>query len=390
MSQIFVKTRFFPRFIEKWEMSTRMNNVMDVINAERIEDVQAALQEPGDARLRIRGGGSKTALSAPRPGEQLLDLSRLSGILEYEPGEYTFTALAGTPIREVEATLAEHGQYLPFDPPLAGAGATLGGTVAAGLSGSGRQRYGGVRDFLIGARFVDGQGRLVRGGGKVVKNAAGFDLPKLMVGSLGRLGALVDLSFKVFPRPAAYASVKTPFASLDEAVDAMVRLSAAPLDVEALDLTPGEEGFILWARLGGVAEVLDERAERLRGFLNGGDILTGEEERAHWRTAGDFAWLPAGASLVKVALTPAQVPALEKRLPGPADSPRRYSVGGALAWLAWQAPLAELDAILTDLNLPGLLILGDSQPALIGRRPDAAFLDRIKRVLDPEGRLLEF
>ncbi len=367
-----------------------MNNVMDVINAERIEDVQAAMQEPGDARLRIRGGGSKTALSTPRAGERILDLSRLSAILEYEPGEYTFTALAGTPIRKVEAALAEHGQYLPFDPPLAGAGATLGGTVATGLSGSGRQRYGGVRDFLIGARFVDGQGRLVRGGGKVVKNAAGFDLPKLMVGSLGRLGALVELSFKVFPKPAAYATVETRFVSLDQAVDAMVSLSAAPLDVEALDLTPDAEGFVIWARLGGVADVLDERAERLRAFLDGGHILTGEEERAHWRTAGDFAWLPADASLIKVALTPAQVAALEKRLPGPGDSPRRYSVGGALAWLAWQASISDLDAILTDLNLPGLLILGDGQPALIGRRPDPVYLDRIKRTLDPAGRLLKF
>lgn len=367
-----------------------MNNVMDVINAERIEDVQAVMQEPGDARLRIRGGGSKTALSTPRTGERILDLSRLSGILEYEPGEYTFTALAGTPIREVQAALAEHGQYLPFDPPLAGAGATLGGTVASGLSGSGRQRYGGVRDFLVGARFVDGQGRLVRGGGKVVKNAAGFDLPKLMVGSLGWLGALVELSFKVFPRPAAYATVAAPFASLDDAVDAMVRLSDAPLDVEALDLTPDADGFTLWARLGGVAQVLDERAERLRSFLDGGDILVGEEERAHWRTVGEFAWLSGDASLIKVALTPIQVATLESRLPAPADSPRRYSVAGNLAWLAWSTPISELDAILAGLNLPGLLVLGDGQPALLGRRPDARFLVRIKRVLDPAGRLLGF
>ena len=107
--------------------------------------------------------------------------------------------------------LAEHGQYLPFDPPLAAAGATLGGTVAAGLSGPGRYRYGGVRDFVLGVRFVDGMGNLVRGGGKVVKNAAGFDFPKLMVGSLGRLGVLAELSFKVFPQPPAFATLAVSY-----------------------------------------------------------------------------------------------------------------------------------------------------------------------------------
>src|SRR5690606_27154197 len=139
-------------------------------------------------RLHVRGGGTKTALSRPADGAALLATSGLSGILEYEPGEFTFTARAGTPLSEIERALAENGQYLPFDPPLVKHGAPLGGTIAAGLSGSGRQRCGGVRDFLIGVRFVDGQGQLVRGGGKVVKNAAGFDLPKLLIGSVGRLG----------------------------------------------------------------------------------------------------------------------------------------------------------------------------------------------------------
>ena len=142
----------------------------------------AAIQEVQEAvlatpRLHVVGGHSKPALSTPADQSvAALEMTGLSGILEYDPGEYTFTALAGTSLATVEAALAEHGQYMPFDPPLVEAGATLGGTVAAGLSGSGRQRYGGVRDFLIGVRLVDGQGRLVRGGGKVVKNAAGFDL----------------------------------------------------------------------------------------------------------------------------------------------------------------------------------------------------------------------
>ena len=174
-------------------------------------------------RVHVRGGGSKPALSTScRASDALsLDLSRLNGVVDYQADEYTFTARAGTPVADVEAMLAERGQYLPFDPPFAARGATLGGTVAAGLSGSGRYRYGGVRDFLIGMRFVDGQGQEVRGGGTVVKNAAGFDFPKLFVGSLGRLGVLTELTFKVFPQPPAYATVTANFDSLADLLSAL-------------------------------------------------------------------------------------------------------------------------------------------------------------------------
>src|SRR4051812_30769686 len=130
------------------------------------------------------GAGTKPRLSAVGAVPKL-STQKLSGIVEYEPDEFTFTALAGTPVREIAASLAERGQYLPFDPMLLDSGATLGGTVAAGFSGPGRFRYGGLRDFILGVRFVDGMGRLLRLGGKVVKNAAGFDVPKFMVGSLG-------------------------------------------------------------------------------------------------------------------------------------------------------------------------------------------------------------
>ena len=151
-------------------------------SAEAVEAVR------GSKRLRPRGAGTKPALCAVDDEVSILDLSGLSGIIEYDPCEYTFTALGGTPVAEVEEALGKNGQYLPFDPPLREAGSTLGGTVAAGLSGPGRYRYGGVRDFLIGASFIDGDGRELRGGGKVVKNAAGFDFPKLLTGSLGELG----------------------------------------------------------------------------------------------------------------------------------------------------------------------------------------------------------
>src|SRR5437660_3460343 len=135
-------------------------------------------------------------------------MTGLSGIVEYEPSEFTFTALAGTRVTEIAEALRKRGQYLPFVRLLWVAGATLGGTVASGLSGPGRFRFGGLRDFILGVRFVDGTGRLLRMGGKVVKNAAGFDLPKFFVGSLGRFGVLAEITFKVFPQRLASRTLK--------------------------------------------------------------------------------------------------------------------------------------------------------------------------------------
>ena len=136
--------------------------------------------------------------------------------------------------------LAEHGQYLPFDPLLAEAGATLGGTVAAGANGPGRYRYGGLRDFILGVRYVDGEGQIVYAGGKVVKNAAGFDIPKFMVGSLGQFGALVEMTFKVFPKPEAYATLRLECASVVDGANAIIRLTGQPLDLDAV--RPGGDG----------------------------------------------------------------------------------------------------------------------------------------------------
>jgi len=352
-----------------------------------IEAVQAAVVSA--SQLQLRGGGTKAALHPHQGTATLLALHKLTVILEYEPGEYTFTALAGTPLHEVTTALAAHNQYLPFDPPFVEQGATLGGTVAAGLSGSGRYRYGGVRDFLIGTRFVDGQGRLVRGGGKVVKNAAGFDLPKLMVGSLGGLGVLVELSFKVFPEPPAYSSLVARYLELSQALAALHRVAASRFDLYALDLVvepvAGAFTYTLWARLGGLATVLPQRMEQLRKVVGAGDLLTGAEEATAWHTTRDFRWRPTTAALVKVALTPHKITPLEVTL-AQQPYPRRYAVGGNLAWLAWSGPLPALDQLLTEQGLTGLALLGEADQPYLGDRSGQVFLRRIKQALDPTHR----
>ncbi len=362
--------------------------VRDILAVHTVSDLQQAVQT--HSRLHVRGGGSKPALSTPPEDAVLLDLSGLAGVLEYEPEEFTFTALAGTPVAQVQAMLAEQGQHLPFDPPLAQAGATLGGVVAAGTNGPGRFRYGGVRDFLIGVRFVDGQGDLVQGGGKVVKNAAGFDFPKLFVGSLGRLGILAEVTFKVFPEAPAYGSLVVELPSLEAALDLLFRLGRSPFDLHALDFHPEDaepSRWRLWARLGGLASTLEPRLARLRDFAGGGQVTTGDREAAHWQGMLDFAWQPEGTALVKAPVTPKGIPALDGAL-AQAGAARRYSVGGNLAWIAWPGELALLDELLRACRLNGLVLRGGTGAPgpWLGELPGGLFAQRVKEVLDPEGK----
>jgi glycolate oxidase FAD binding subunit len=342
---------------------------------EKLEFIVDAVRS-GEA-VRARGGGTKPALS----GQANLELAALSGILEYDPSEYTFTALAGTTVLEVQELLERHGQFLPFDPMLVEAGATLGGTVAAGLSGPGRQRYGGVRDFILAVQFVDGLGRVVRGGGKVVKNAAGFDLPKLHCGSLGRFGILTEVTFKVFPAPKDWITLRFEFQNMDDALEAVIKLSASSFDLYALELL---DKTVL-VRLGGLRSAFSQRVEHLEKFL-AQHCEVSEVDAEVWREAREFLWQPPGSSLVKIPLTPAKIPGLENRLleAGLRDSPRRYSAGGNLAWICVN-DVENLEAVLLEVNLSGLVINGSNSRALIGRQTDQVMLSRVTQALDPNG-----
>ena len=357
-----------------------------VIKPTTIDEVQKAVAQ--SAGVVVRAGGTKPALCALAGDAAELDLSRLSGVLEYEPGEFTFTALAGTSLATVVDLLAAHGQYLPFDPPLV-EGGTLGGTVAAGLSGSGRYRFGGVRDFILGVRFVDGTGQLVRGGGKVVKNAAGFDLPKLMVGSLGQYGVLAEFSFKVFPRPEAYLTLRARYPALATALAPLQRVYTAPVDVDALDLAVAGDGAAeLWVRLGGLSSVLAARADRIRGLLGSGEVLSGPEEEAAWREVRELRWVPAGAALVKVPLSPARLPSFEAGFAG-SKALRRYIAGGNAAWVALgPEELPAFEAALRAQGLAGLVVFGPPGRPLLGERTGQAFARRVKSALDPNGRFV--
>ncbi len=335
-------------------------------------------------RLIAFGRKTKTALEAPQD-VTTLDFSKVHGIIEYEPSEYTFSAYAGTRLDTINQMLSENGQFLPFDPPLIKHGGTLGGTVATNLSGPGRYRYGGVRDFILGVRYFDDQARLIRSGGKVVKNAAGFDIPKLMVGSLGNLGALIELSFKVFPRPPAYTTLVSNFLSLPEALKSLIQVTSSPIEVLCLEIEPKTESYDLRIRIGGTPELFNDRIERLKQFIGDSEILDGDDEARYWEGVNEFNWIPMNSTLVKIPLIPNLVPELDTFLKQN-EAVRRYSVGANVAWIAWTQPLEILDQHLKDAKLVGLTILGSTHQTHLGVWQSGNFYQRVKKALDPTGK----
>ena len=356
---------------------------------------EAAEAVRGAERIVPRGGGTKPALWAAE-GAEVLDLSALSGIAEYLPSEYTVTALAGTPLAEVEARLAAEGQYLPFDPLLVEAGGTVGGAVAAGANGPGRLRYGGLRDFLLAVTFIDGRGEIVRGGAKVVKNAAGFDLPKLMVGSLGRLGVLVECTFKVFPHPERCATLRVAGMALDEALTAAGRVGAGAVELECLDLVHGPAGWDLEIRIGGRGSALDARLKRVVDLLDTEvATLSGDADAAHWRTRREFGWAPPDASVLKLPLTPATAGALEQVLADldASHAARVYGAGIQQAFVAWSAERAAdlpvLDRALAQSKLTALALRATTDSGskpILGHRTGGELLRRVEQALDPASR----
>ncbi|WP_371230003.1 glycolate oxidase subunit GlcE [Pseudomonas sp. QE6] len=233
--------------------------------------------------LRIRGGDSKAFLGRPVNGVEL-DTRRHSGIVSYDPTELVLTARAGTPLAEIEAALDEAGQLLPCEPPTF-SGATFGGMVAAGLSGPRRPWSGSVRDYVLGTRVITGHGKLLRFGGEVMKNVAGYDLSRLLAGSFGCLGVITEVSMKVLPKPRMCASLRLEMdihqalGELAEWGTQPIPITAACHDGTALHLRlEGGEGSVCSARLRLGGEEIDSgywqdlREQRLDFFSGPGAL----------------------------------------------------------------------------------------------------------------------
>ena len=333
-------------------------------------------------RLLAQGAVTKPRLSAVEVPK--VSTLALRGVLEYEPSEFTFTALAGTPVRELVQTLAQRRQYLPFDPVLVEAGATLGGTVAAGVCGPGRLRFGGIRDFILGAKFVDGLGRTLRMGGKVVKNAAGFDLPKFLVGSLGRFGVLAELTFKVFPAPVSTLTLKLRPGNIQAATRILVEAARGRWEAQALDIPPGASDVCV--RLAGPAPALKELArDTLRCWP--GDELAETWAQELWSDLREFRWAHAKGPLLKVAVNPSILVKFYQDLQRIDGLRIHASSGGNLAFVSVPGPeqVSGLAEALRNHSLPAMTLRGEA-PLWCGSAPRANVAQAVKQALDPENR----
>ena len=222
--------------------------------AETIRDA-AARHRP----LRLRGGGTKDFYGDALRGD-ILDTRSYAGIVAYEPTELVVTARCGTSLVELERILEANGQCLPFEPPHFGADATIGGCVAAGLSGPRRASAGALRDFVLGVKLVDGRGQALTFGGQVMKNVAGYDVSRLVAGSLGTLGMIAEASLKLAPRPQAEATLRLE-APQARALELMNRWAGQPLPITATAWHDGE----LTVRLSGSAAGVRAAAGKIGG-----------------------------------------------------------------------------------------------------------------------------
>ena len=243
--------------------------------------------------LQIRGGGSKRFLGTSQ-GE-VLDTRALNGVISYEPSELVVTVAAGTPLDELEALLAENGQYLPFEPPHfrwnPDSRATVGGMVACGLAGPARASVGGVRDYVLGLKLINGLGQHLSFGGQVMKNVAGYDVSRLMVGARGTLGLLTEISLKLLPVPPAEATLRFVLPQ-GEALAHLHRWGAQPLPLNASNwlLDQATAGHapqpVLYLRLRGAAAAVDAACRRLLAEVPG-EQLDNAQTAPDWTLCRD-------------------------------------------------------------------------------------------------------
>jgi glycolate oxidase FAD binding subunit len=342
-----------------------------------IERVQQARASRGT--LCIRGGGTKDFYGDAPRGEPL-DMGVLSGISSYEPTELVVTVRAGTPLAELEAALAEKGQCLAFEPPRYAAGGTVGGMVAAGLSGPSRAAVGAVRDHVLGATLLNGKGEVLSFGGQVMKNVAGYDVSRVLAGSMGVLGAICEVSLKVLPRPAATATLRFEMDQA-EAIRQLNQWAGRPLPLHASAWWQG----LLVLRLAGAAAAVDAALRTLGGELVPPDLAAGFWQGLRDHTDEYFdaarAAVEHGATLWRLSL-PQTTPPLAL------DGDSLVEWGGAQRWLISTQPAAELRDAAAAAGGHATLFRGHDRSAGVFA-PLKSPLDRIhrelKRAFDPDG-----
>ncbi|MFA4969383.1 MAG: glycolate oxidase subunit GlcE [Sulfuritalea sp.] len=337
--------------------------------SDRIEDFRLRILERKP--LRLKGGGSKDFYGGPLAGE-VLDTRGYSGIVGYEPTELVITARAGTPLAEVESALATRRQVLACEPPHFG-NATIGGAVAAGLSGPRRAVAGSLRDYVLGVKLMDGEGRELNFGGQVMKNVAGFDVSRLVTGSLGTLGLILEVSLKVMPQPVAQATLRFEMPQ-HRALDALNGWGGQPVPLAASCW----QDDVLTLRLSGAQAAVTAACEKL-----GGERVAEVEAAGFWtalreQTAAFFA---GNAPLWRLSV-PSVAPPLD--LPGA----QLIEWGGAQRWLRGAIDVGQLRETAARVGGHATLFRGGDKTGGVFAPLSPALMEvhrRLKQSFDPYG-----
>ena len=369
----------------------------------------AAAREP----LLVRGAGTKFGMLRPVQAASEITTEGLTGITLYAPKELIISARAGTPLHEIESTLAEHGQHLIAEPPdlslLLGTAAntqTLGGVVATNLSGPRRVAWGAMRDHVMGIRAVTGRGEVIHSGGRVLKNVTGLDLCKLLTGSHGTLGIITEITLKVLPAPEAVGTIAIPGLNAEQAVAVLSAALGSPYGVSGAAWLPAEAAArlpepiaagrsVTLIRIEDFATSVAYRTEKLRGELSAGEILDDTASRTLWRAVRDVRALPTanGDGIWRVSVRPSAGPGVLRAVEGATGY---LDWGGGLVWLAGPANETTHRAIEAAARAAGgtwtLMHAPDSLRNAVDvvppeSAPLAAISRRVKGAMDPRGIL---
>lgn len=321
--------------------------------------------------LQLRGGGSKDWYGQV-PHGSVLDTRGYRGVIDYDPSELVITARCGTPLAEIELALAERDQMLAFEPPHFGSVATIGGVVASGLSGPRRVAAGAVRDFMLGAVLLDGRGTVLHFGGQVMKNVAGYDVSRLLAGSLGTLGVLLEVSVKVLPKPFAETTLRMAMTQVD-AIAQLNLWAGQPLPISASVWCDGQ----LTLRLSGARAAVTAAVKHL-----GGEIVSDAE--AFWRSVREQDhpfFSDSQHALWRLSLPSCTAPL---QVPGA----QMIEWGGAQRWLLSDATAVEVRAAATACGGHATLYVGNDKSAGVFQplAPAVAVIHRrLKASFDPSG-----
>ncbi|WP_322893996.1 MULTISPECIES: FAD-binding protein [unclassified Yoonia] len=349
------------------------------------EEELARIVAEADSPLRIVGGGTR---AVGRSTGAALSLAGIAGITLYEPGALTLVAKAGTPLAEVEARLAKENQRLAFEPMdhqvLLGTSGepTIGGMVAANVSGPRRISVGACRDFMLGVRFVDGTGQVIKNGGRVMKNVTGYDLVKLLCGSYGTLGVLTEVALKVMPNVEAQVTLVLQGLDDTRAVAAMAAAMTSPFEVTGAAHDPTSGRTML--RLEGFAASIAYRAQALAGVLAPFGAVTVEDDPAIWAAIRDVAaFADQPGDVWRLSVKPSDAPGLVAQAAAKAVL---YDWAGGLVWLLTDG---DLRARLGDFKGHATLIRGAAQVPVFQPEPApiAALAAGLRAKFDPRGIL---